>query len=446
MECIHSSLSGMEVMDVDEPHDNIFSLDLQIQHILDDDDGDSMKSLCRSLLQLGDESQRLAPLVKVFCYGNSFGGDWHVQRVGRVARTLMERFPHLLHANSATTGCSPLHAALRNYGNVPHLIRMLIEADLDHQALRHVNFFGDLPLHVACTVGVPVNVLRLVLSHTLVARKSKEPHFLVWSVNHAGYTPADLEWIRHLEQGSGFDTHRRYYPLPPAGVSNPGSRQQDLYCSLLQRAVEQVMAATMDDDAAVGLLLHRIFLIVRVSFGDSLTTSPVDLAGDILHKASALSGPFGPTLPLPLLELLLWRYPEQLTAKDHQSKYPLHYACTWYKSTTQISARTLDAWSTWIQRLVERAPKVLHYRDAHGRLPLHYALAPGTTPTVGSKDVFCTRDTVVRCLVERDPSSLSVRDPVTGLLPFHMAAANEQLSLKTTHWILREYPSAIHYT
>ena len=66
------------------------------------------------------------------------------------------------------------------------------------------------------------------------------PDALVWSSNLAGYTPIDLEWVRHIEAGNGFFSHRVYYPLDVRGLRKPEGRQSDIYESLLKQAVKQV--------------------------------------------------------------------------------------------------------------------------------------------------------------------------------------------------------------
>jgi len=390
-------------------------------------------------------------------------------------RRLLDNDPSLLYRNSRLTGCSPLHTAIRNYGNVSELIRLLIGRDNQCILLKHRNHYGDLPLHVAASVGgktfqniillclseyyltsfwldtaVPMDVLHLVLARTLAATKSvpTEPDFLVWSTNHSGYTPIDLEWIRHIEAGNGFFSQRTFYPLDTAGIRKPGGRYDQLYSSLLRDSVDQVLqgptrehgSRSIDTDKAFGLLLHRIFLIIRATFRDSFSRSPFDLSGDVLHQAAALSGPCGPILPLPILELILWQYPEQVVQRDHCGKLPLHHAVQVRKPSHFSSANAGSDWTQWVSLLVQQAPRACSMPDDLGRLPLHYAVGFSEASEAVDESLHFERNKVIQELTRALPQSVESRDPVSGLYPFMMAAACPHTSLESVFWLLRRSP------
>ena len=159
------------------------------------------------------------------------------------ARCLIQSNDKLLHTRSRSTQCTALHVALRNYGDYFPIIHLLLESDAENFMVKQRNLYGDLPLHVACSVGVPMNVLRLVLQKTVhaVEKHGDLPHSLVWSTNIAGFTAVDLEWMRHIEGGRGFHETRSFYPLETSGIRWHCSRQDEFYRDLLRDAVDQVI-------------------------------------------------------------------------------------------------------------------------------------------------------------------------------------------------------------
>jgi hypothetical protein len=464
-----------------------------------------------------DQPDAASPLVRLFSIGTSFGylpgtlptmrtamessttdQEQRLKRILECTRTLLRWNPRLIYQFSKCTGCSPLHVAIRNYGNSAEIVRELIERDTSGAVMRHRNHYGDLPLHVACAVGVPMDILRLVLARTVMASSTlkassgastvpfrAEPNPLVWSINNSGYTPVDLEWIRHIEAGNGFFSHRSFYPLDSRGVSRSGDRLDAMYENLLRQAVDQVLRhqqtasstaieAGAGDEAPValpsrqdatasaeesrptgdhGLLWHRIFLVIRSSFHDLFSRSPFDLSGDILHQAAALSGPDGPTLPRPILELIWWHHPEQLERKDHVGKLPLHYALQLRQSRChggETSYKAGQEWKLWVQTLLCHGPQACRVPDKQGRLPLHCALDYPSNDDASESDdtdrIHEARNLIVKDLAHRYPRSVEMADPVSKLHPFMLAAANPRLSIETVYQLLRHSPGLIRPT
>lgn len=437
---------------VSQGSDDINTADAQIIQVVlgKTDVVEAIDILSQSIEQLGFHAYHFFPIVKSLSLGNSLNAEAHIKRVCQVVHRLLERFPDLIFSYSHTTGCSPLHVALRNYGNVPELINMLIQADPDNKALKHANVFGDLPCHIASAVRAPGEVLQCILVRTWQAdipltANTTVPHPLIWSVNNAGYTPAHLELFRQWDYDSRPTLCLQgYSPLRSYGHARGRSEQVDK--SLWERVVEQVIS-TPETPHQPRILeeftwshVQRVCIIIHVALQGHRPMDLPHLAEQYLHKASAMCGPWSPTLPAQLVDLLLWKYPEKVTQMDDFHKYPLHYACTHYKTSDQVSDQELRGWKRWIEALVERAPHVLTCRDIHGRMPLHYVLSPGESNSL--KELQLTQGDVVRYLVAKAPSSLAVRDPQTGLMPFAMASIGEQLSLDTIHWLLHAYPNA----
>jgi hypothetical protein len=139
----------------------------------------------------------------------------------------------LSHKTSKAAGCSALYVALRNYGHFEPLMRELLARDGDKTIIELRNMHGDLPLCVACAVGVPIYILDLILDSTMQALCSRGnqdclPHPLVWSTNVSGYTPIlDLEWVRHIESRKGFYSTLSFYPLEARSQIRKHCRKQD---------------------------------------------------------------------------------------------------------------------------------------------------------------------------------------------------------------------------
>ena len=366
---------------------------------------------------------------------------------------LLNAIPQLLSTPSKTTGCMPIHAALRNYGNRADLIQVLLTSNSPEKLLfmLHRNNFGDLPLHVACACGVSLPVLKLVLTRTVQAasplRMYENP--VLWSTNHAGYTPIDLEWIRHIEAGNGFLSHVVFRPIGVEGIPRPRGRYDDLYDKLLRQAVDQLITSKTERSRTThvatqdvfGLLLHRVFLIIRAAFHDSFSQSPFDLSGDILHQASALFQPRGPSTPEAIMDLLLWQYPEQIDSRDHLNRTPLHHALSICESSELLERKSV-AWERWVRKLIQKSSlKTIRAVDGRGRNVLHTVLGTRQDP---SEIPSCPQvGKIVLHLANLHPEAIHVRDPVTRLFPALQAASNDMVPLDTVYWLLRRAPRLI---
>lgn len=526
-------------------------------------------------------SQSSSPLIRLLSLGNlasARGQNIATNPSDAIAEAtgyFIQNFPDLLHQCSMATRCTPLHMALRNYGNQMHLMEWFLlglnqmtnggesrHAGKEREPRRTKHFpaifhllhqsnqFGDLPLHVACSVGAPVPVLRLVLDGTLQAK----PHGKnsCWRVNRAGYTPIDLEWIRHMEDGKGLLMARTFYPLEAGGIRKTWWKQDEFYQLLLQQAVQQAMkskiaghsfstadcaravdvnyrpmdvvqdlnpsnhsttslprpaqaqaqaqaappnhkssraypSTPMSEQPTWELLLHRIFLILQSAATGRVPKSQQDLAHCLLHAACQLLSPLPPSIPQPLLKLILWMYPSQLLQryssiegenvnKEEQKSgnLPLHFALLPHfhdggflvndadENNEQLFStvrHVSDEWEMCIKMLLLRAPGSARRRNLRGRIPLHMALeycdeldtiAHDRIKPQGLSPLPCmttspqrARLSVVHALLEAFPDSVDIRDPITGLLPFQMAALSPHLPLEAVFHLLKRSPDAI---
>jgi ankyrin repeat protein len=416
-------------------------------------------------------SYDVSPLIRLLSLGTTFGvkksdidsspwalateGRSRLSRVQSCAKYLLEEDPELIHKCSRATGCSPLHVALRNYGNYSPLISELVEKDQKNAMIKLRNHYGDLPLHTACSVGVPIDVLRLILERTIAATCSpnRSPDPLVWSVNKSGYTPIDLEWVRHIESGMGFYSARAFYPLEATGVRKHCRKQDEYYQDLLREAVDQVVQRPNDEDEqetlfreeetknTFGILIDRLGLLIQAaSFGHIPSKASLFL----LHAASALALLPGPSLPLPMLELTVWLHRDQLLEHDEYARLPIHYALSRRKMSNPTSTHNSGIeWQTFVKKLLQEAPQSVKVADKKsGQLPLHFALEPGYDGISSFDDQFqSARAEIIEILVESFPDSIDIPDPVSGLFPFMLAAVNPSLPLDSVYFLLRRSPS-----
>lgn len=405
--------------------------------------------------------------------GTSHTGDTsRLERILEAAQCLLDDDPSLLCKCSRVTGCSPIHIALRNYGNFEKLIQELMLRDPLGRMMKMRNNFGDLPLHVASSVGVPLNVLLLVLNQTIQAENSDSFnikarwHSLVWSVNHSGYTPVDLEWIRHIESGNGILAARSFYPLEATGVRKHCRKQDEFYKKLLREAVDQVMQTSNARDGDVagdgtvnftlqreeearaifGSLLDRISVLVRSAATGSVPNASSLTVSASLADVCKLSTPYTPNFPLPLSDLYLWFRSEEVMKRDCTGKLPMHQLLTRGKKLDLLAAQpsAIEDWMSFVFQLLDKSSEQLQVRSQSGRLPLHYALDHfhSTSPAISwPPRLQACRHAVIERLVEDFPESVDKKDPISGFYPYMMASMDPSLSLDTVFCLLRRSPS-----
>ena len=417
---------------------------------------------------------------------------------------LLQSYPELLNTRAQMTQCTPLHIALCNYGDdIPLMKCFLLGPDYTSTTdtsstsinpqilpcLQQSNQFGDLPLHVACSVGVPVSVLRWVLEGTVQAQLQNADSPLCWSVNRAGYTPLDLEWIRHMEDGKGLFMPRAFYSLEVNGIRKTWWKQDEFYRELLQKAVEQAIIVAVkkkpvtatrrriclhpaEKEPTWQVLLDRMFLIMQTAATGRVPDTKTELVECILHAACKLVNPEPPSLPKPLLKLLLSMYPDQLNQPDQHGNLPLHYALQPYSclevEKNKLNSTTMDSigeeislpvvmestyepccedWKRWTMDLLRKSPEACTRTNCQGRLPLHMALDFADRRTKKSACNFVehaqeARFEVIRHLVEAYPDSVTIPEGSSGLLSCQMAALCIHVKLDAVFYLLYRSPVA----
>jgi hypothetical protein len=420
-----------------------------------------------------------SPLILILTLGHSSDLKYHpsttigaqegegvrLDRVLQVTKLLLDDDPSLLFQFSRVSQCSPLHVALRNYGTFEPLILELTQRDKKRKLLKHRNLYGDLPLHVACSVGVPQAVLKLVLHETISVScsfESNESRFtlnpLTWSTNTSRYTPIDLEWVRHIESGNGFYTARTFYPLEVAGVKRHCFKQDEYYKELLREAVDHVIhgsvkrnkTTTREEEARLtfGYLVDRIALLIKSAsvFRDG---SSVLIKETSLSDVCKLCTPYSPSLPLPLLELFLWLRSDDLLKADSSGMLPLHCVLslgdTYIDWTFTASSNATQDWLSFVCQLLDASPESSRMENVSGQLPLHMILHHRRNHQFLAHDELQqARHQIVEKLVAMYPEAVDRRDPISELYPFMMAAKDPYLSIDTVFCLLRHSPSRCH--
>jgi hypothetical protein len=253
-------------------------------------------------------------------------------RIMRAVQMLIDWDPTLLYQTSDASDGTPLHECIIHYGNYFPLVDAIIQRDQEISKSNSVpplvhrrNRFGDLPLHLACTVGAPIDVLQLLIQKTAAQSGYLDfsledlstsihtscfvPHPILWSSNNRGHTLIDLEWIRFYEFGalplnrsSRFYTGTNY-PLNcrsimqkrrtsvKTGKENRYDRLlEDLLCEVVNRLTTNEDTTTtvfvgqenkqdlsestersnceLDDDEGnlINVVMDRILLMVRIAF------------------------------------------------------------------------------------------------------------------------------------------------------------------------------------
>ncbi|CAJ1943469.1 unnamed protein product [Cylindrotheca closterium] len=382
-------------------------------------------------------------------------------KIQQVVKSLLRHQPELLYVCSSGTGCSPFHIAARTCGNFLPILQELVSADASNRFMAMENIVGDLPIHVACSNGADLDVLKYVASNT-----ASHDRQLLWRTTRFGYTPADLLWLHHIEAGSSFSKVQTFH-LVHSTAENRFDKDNEYYEKVLRNEVDDAMNGSRNQDHTTmermeraknkfGDLLDRLFVLLSAS---SYSAAEPKDDGKHLHQACNVSTPYGHTLPSPLFKLILWIYKDDLLTVDENGNLPLHYAFDSNSPTLEkLSKGTNDSkkretkettcWNEWAEYchdLINAAPRACAMADQRGQLPLHLLLS--NNRPAGSSN--CANQKLLQRLlvkaIEAFPESAQTRDPISGLDPFMLAAmGSNELPLDTIYYLLRGCPNLCH--
>jgi len=370
------------------------------------------------------EDLEYSPLIKLLSSRSCPSDEIHChydEELLASVKLLMEKDSLSLTCTSKLTGCSVIHLALRNHGHHVQLINLLLSHPDSKNLMGLRNRFGDIPLHVACSVGVPLDVLKTIVKATRGAvpverATPKGTHPLIWCSNSSGDTAADLLWIRHVEGYRRFDVDRSFYPLKRNGLTNDRD-----YKELLQQAVNHFH---LRDSQSLQLPVEDGFESFLDSIALLVTESSVSSRSDptFLHDVCRCSPPATNALPSPLVHLFLSLCKQNLLTEDQYGMIPLHYL-------VQSSGHEMRKLKDYVLHYLKAAPTALRLTNSEGRLPLHILLDHAS-------DIHLVHE-----MVARFPESIDIRDPKTNLAPFLLAAQNTSSSLDIIFSLLSQSPS-----
>ncbi len=450
---------------------------------------------------LSSESVCISPLIHLLSQkvGSRHQGEAFMKPIVSCAGILLEASPQLIGTKSVMSKCSPLHMALRNgYGDFDQLILLLLRHDPMGHQVQSMNMFGDLPVHVAATVGVKETTWRLLLDHmVLVAQLNREaslydtrvdpilsaPCACIWSMNKKGLTPLHLMWMRQINgdqvkypnssrQMGRLDREAFYHDALESAIRDIVERKKSRPLTATAQIASEVLGPFWDN---LCIFLQGILLAMTPKSPRSLTDQRTTYNSQgfyFLHSIYALSSPY---LPRPFLDLGLVVYPDQANKLDLHGRLPLHYACSSHAVFNEkIPFRTTEGNEGWkevqietgqamslslpndslIQKLIHLNPCAAGMADKYGLLPLAYAIG---NEKIWLKmkdnidfDKFCARRSRGHCvlnhtktikqLVNIYPEALARRNPNDLFEWFMVAAQGSSSHLDTVYYLLRQNP------
>ncbi len=394
--------------------------------------------------------------------------------------------------------------ALRNgYDENDQLVSLLLNHDSVGYQICERNIFGDLPIHVAASVGVKEETWKALLNHIIhILRKQTNkgkqgsigvlnpmniPSPCIWSMNKAGYTPIHLMWMKQM-QGNKIQ-----YPISTRHLGR--IERRGIYFETLESAVGDIVAKierkkfTSQSDAyriasvTMGPFWNYLVLFLQATQmslaiphcfeGKVLGFDALEGKGfHFLHAACALASPL---LPRPVLDLALAIFPQQVHDLDENGRTPLHYACASYLTLENEQFRIPapnDGWKenaselpihdqrhSDLQELIDLNPSAVAIADKYGFLPLNFAIENEKcwmklTVHLGGFVKWCNQRSrghcvlhcakILKALIRANPESLAWRNPRNFLLPFmQCAAASEGHSIESIYHLLRMSPGDI---
>jgi hypothetical protein len=199
-----------------------------------------------------------------------------------------------------------------------------------------------------------------------------------------------------------------------------------------------------------GFLIDRISLIIQAAASNSTDQGQEKHEPASLVDTCKLCMPYGPTLPLPILELFLWIHSDNVLEKDRCGMLAIHYALQnrfRRRNNSSSNSSGVEDWQAFVSRLIDEAPYQCRIKTPSGRLPVHILLDETVSQDACEQSSSCDEvrvkawHAIVEKLVTMFPESVDQRDPHSGLYPFMMASVGPTSSLDTIYLLLRRSPS-----
>lgn len=379
---------------------------------------------------------------------------------------VFETCPHLL--SSPTMEKSPLSMLLDRQA-APRILECLLRYDTSRGSLyRHDQKNGDTPLLQAIKQQANEEVIMLLVSYDttrgslLVPSKKRNRVPLYYVVNHElsfldlehDDIPDEMSYML-LQTYQALRIQRG--ELPPRSIP-PRDDIEDVIDEDDGSDSETTSDDHHDDDDADGrnlsdeersMQLLRAVLACAHLLGDKnavnlvrsfvsritdVTTTRDKLGNTILHHLSQATYVFAQSALLEgrlLVNAILELQPDSMESPNVQGDLPLH-----------VALKTGKPWVDVIATLINACPETATARNSvNGRLPLHLAILHYPT----------SESNVIRKLFKSFPGAINLPDPMTRLLPFHLAAMSDNRRLPTndldqisdTYFLLRASPEVL---
>ncbi|CAB9529089.1 expressed unknown protein [Seminavis robusta] len=325
-----------------------------------------------------------------------------------------------------TSNMNPLHITCSSQHASVHVIRVLLEGGVPYQTqMRDVD--GDTPLHAACRCGAPIEVLEVLLR--------ANPH-AVCERDYEGLTPLLRLWVRYFVILGDDVIHGVKGPADLTGELGEAWRKTEL---LLRYAYHGTDAGN-NRDGIPGLTkgmsaqdgaLHTAFQAVHATAAVDCPRPVVKIATIIYpHQADELESGTGLTPLLIAAKAPIFKV-RDLSDEGYLLEDRIHGDVTDSDENNQEDDDASPQASV-IEILLNASAESACVPDPKGRLPLHLALEAGKRWNQGVRDIIsCYSD------------ALGVVDPVTGMVPFQLAAEGSKTDLSTIFETIRSNPSML---
>ena len=295
-------------------------------------------------------------------------------------------------------GVTALHVAIhRNSWHVEHIVRMLMDMEdprtqCDGKRLASIAMTGgSYPLHVLCghNTTIQKDVLKLLLQAdpTVVRKEDKNgdnPFSLLWK------NVLRFRWAISMEQGQ---RNIDYVNGGMAWMTVIAPEQYLLYSLLMIKALRSCSGRLLPRYRSHGFTMHELCavprcppLLLRLALSTKYR-STFDISGG----ASSL---------------------------DELGRLPIHYAVQMPTVNDRFVPPYFDrsgGLQSIVEILLEEYPESVTVEDNQGRLPLHYAVECGFVD-----------ERSIHTMIRLYPESLRIQDPITGLYPFMLVAAESR--------------------
>ncbi len=291
-----------------------------------------------------------------------------------------------------TSYMNPLHITCSSAHASIDVVRVLLTGCRDPLRITGAkDVDGDTPLHAACRIGAPMEVL-ITLLHA-------NPVTVLWN-DYEGLNPLMRLWVR-------------YYVLVGETIISNLKRPSDLTPDLVEA-------------------WERTVLLLQVMKAMDGTTHQRQLISPFLavHASSHVN------CPRCVVRMAMVLFPEQLLMRDEGGFLPIHIAAAapvyavhdlrgegYSMDDTLIDEETGRPLIRKVKETKYKEPSVIDIlltgepsaareRDPNGQLPLHVAIMRGKTLEEG-----------VKALADAYPEALTMPDKHTNLFPFMLAAS-----------------------